>query len=297
MYFKAELGQSIWQRMSFVLIIQLSLMSSLASQVYSEGVSTLSFQSQESLDRLARSKHKIAFLALANHFKPQENRFFCGITTAVILLNALRSNPGSEVVRPLDLSKYDAKDPTVFPAFIPHLVGSPLVPVFERYTETSFFNSKTDLIKTKEEVYGFPPTQSNGKPGVAQPGVTLEDVHRMLLAHDIDSQLRHLGESLSKLEIVDEIKKALATEGKFILVNYFRLALGQGARRGHFSPLGAYDEDSDSFLVMDVTPNVHGWVWAKSIDLLRAMDLQSGENIRRGYLVVQEGNPKRKIKE
>lgn len=247
---------------------------------------TLSFQSPESLNQLARTPYKTAFLALANHYKPQENRFYCGITTAVIVLNALRSNPGSDVVRPLDHSKFDAKDPSVLPPMIPILPNSPTVPVFERYTETTFFNSRTDQIKTKEQVYGFENTV---------PGVSLEQLHQMLLAHDVDSTFHKIDQTTDALSVVHELKRALGTPGHFVIVNYFRAALGQGARRGHFSPLGAYDEVSDSFLILDVTPNVHGWSWAQSSDLVAAMAFQDPGDLPRGYLILKEGSPLRKV--
>ena len=46
-------------------------------------VALVEFASPESMDRLARSKHKVDFFHLANHFEGQMNRAFCGPTTAV----------------------------------------------------------------------------------------------------------------------------------------------------------------------------------------------------------------------
>ena len=67
-----------------------------------------------------------------------------------------------------------------------------------------------------------------------------------------------------------EIAANLATGDDFVLVNYARRALGQQGG-GHISPLGAYDERSDSFLIMDVNPNRAPWVWVRSDDLIAAM--------------------------
>lgn len=67
-------------------------------------------------------------------------------------------------------------------------------------------------------------------------------------------------------------------------MNYLRSALGQPGG-GHISPLGAYDDKTDSFLVMDVNPNTAPWVWVKASDLIGAMrTFDVKEN--RGFLLV-----------
>ena len=56
---------------------------------------------------------------------------------------------------------------------------------------------------------------------------------------------------------------------------------------GHISPLGAYDESSESFLIMDVNPNRAPWVWVRSDELIAAMrTFDTVEN--RGYLLVSD---------
>ena len=83
-----------------------------------------------------------------------------------------------------------------------------------------------------------------------------------------------------------EIAANLATGDDFVLVNYARRALGQQGG-GYISPLGAYDERSDSFLIMDVNPNRAPWVWVRSDDLIAAMrTFDTIEN--RGYLLVSK---------
>ena len=83
-----------------------------------------------------------------------------------------------------------------------------------------------------------------------------------------------------------EIARNLATGDDYVLVNYARKALGQQGG-GHISPLGAYDETSDSFLIMDVNPNRAPWVWVGAGDLIRAMrTFDTVEN--RGYLLISE---------
>lgn len=96
-------------------------------------------------------------------------------------------------------------------------------------------------------------------------------------------------DALSDEAIRTELAENLATAGDYVIVNYFRPVLGQEGG-GHISPLGAYDEASDSFLILDVNPNGHSWVWAPAAALIHAMRTpDTTEN--RGYLLVREGAP------
>ena len=55
---------------------------------------------------------------------------------------------------------------------------------------------------------------------------------------------------------------------------------------GHISPLGAFDAESDSVLVLDVNPASAGWVWMPVALLIRGMrTFDTVEN--RGYILVQ----------
>ena len=70
-----------------------------------------------------------------------------------------------------------------------------------------------------------------------------------------------------------------------MIVNYKRAEVGQRGG-GHISPLGAYDAESDSFLVLDVNPAAAGWVWMSTATLVRGMrTFDTIEN--RGYILVE----------
>ena len=58
--------------------------------------------------------------------------------------------------------------------------------------------------------------------------------------------------------------------------------------KGHFSPLGAYDVESDSVLVMDVAGFKNGWYWVPVKDLYAAMNTLDG-SVYRGWLVIHPG--------
>jgi hypothetical protein len=156
-------------------------------------------------------------------------------------------------------------------------------PLYHRYTQNDLFDAKADAVKTRGEILGRPHA-----PGAkSDPGLQLRQLHALLLAKGLDARLRIADATLSDDTIRDELKANLATPDDYVIVNYSRAALGQEGG-GHISPLGAYDEESDSFLILDVNPNGHRWVWAPASALIRAMrTLDTVEN--RGYVLVREG--------
>ena len=64
-----------------------------------------------------------------------------------------------------------------------------------------------------------------------------------------------------------------------------RRAVGQQGPP-HISPIGAYDDQSDSFLVLDVNPASAGWVWMPTATLVKGMrTFDTVEN--RGYILIE----------
>lgn len=236
----------------------------------------VAFADPESMVRLGRSRHKVDFFRLANQFEGQTNKAFCGPTTAAIVLNALRAG-NDRIEKP--------EDPSLLPAGFRAKLPSGMDPLYHRYTQNDLFNAKTDAVKTHDQVLGQPRT-AGARP---DPGLQLRQLHAVLKANGLDSRLRVADDALSDATIRQELVENLGTADDYVIVNYFRPALGQTGG-GHISPLGAYDEASDSFLILDVNPNGHGWVWVPAPALIRAMrTFDEVEN--RGYLLVKEGTP------
>lgn len=228
----------------------------------------------ESIDRIERSRAKAAFFSLANHFEAQANKFFCGPASAVMVLNALRG-PRTSYKKPQDCSLYNGnKDWLPSPDFDP---------TFERYTQLTFFNSRTDEVKTLDQVYGKPDPN-----GISHYGLELDQLARMLAAHDLTVHMRRVGEKTSEVLIRRELIESLSQVGSFVIVNYSRAAFG-GAQQGsgHIAPLGAYDSKSDSFLIMDVNPSWYPWTWVPARALISAMRTHDVSD-HRGYLRISE---------
>ena len=232
----------------------------------------ISFQDLESATRLERSRHKVDFFRLANHFETQTNKAFCGPTSAVIVLNALRADDG-RIEKPTD--------PMLIPADARALIPPGMEIVFHRYTQNDFFDAKTEAVKTRAEVFGKP---KNGRP---DPGLQLAQLGAMLAADGLDVQVRVADEKLGDEAMRKELVENLGNGGDYVIVNFFRPSLGQEGG-GHISPLGAYDEPSDSFLVLDVNANGHSWVWVPAARLFAAMRTKDTVQ-NRGYLLVKEG--------
>jgi len=227
------------------------------------------------MKRLERAEAKVDFFRLANHFESQVNLGYCGPATATIVLNAVRAD-NTTVAKP--------RDPALFPADYPKMLPPGLDPVFARYTQSTFFDAATVSVKTRDEFFGKPKTPG-AKPS---PGLELRELHGILMAHGLASELRVADDKLTDDEMRRQMVANLSTPDDYVVVNYFRPVVGQSGG-GHISPLGAYDKRSDSFLVLDVNPNGHTWVWLPAPLLFKAMRTRDTvEN--RGYLLVREGS-------
>lgn len=119
-------------------------------------------------------------------------------------------------------------------------------------------------------------------------GMTLDDLGGILAAHDLTVDVHHAADSS-----LDEFRRTaiavLADTDHFILVNYLRKAIGQ-QEGGHISPLGAYDADSDRFLILDVSRYKYPPAWVTASALYGAMNTPDpdNDNKTRGYVVVSK---------
>jgi len=205
--------------------------------------------------RLWRCEAKRAYRPLAARFEYQ-TRSMCGPTSLANVLNALKRDSGSHA----------------------------------RHSQRSVLR---DSGRTLDQVRGLT--------GTAR-GFSLRQLHKVLAqyrpgatitvvtAREAGGLPRSAGRARKTETARDpaarvkaELISALGQKGTYVVANYDRSAIGQSGR-GHFSPLGAYDARSDSFLVMDVSRK-RGWAWVGADALVRAM---GKTNTSRGYLVVSQ---------
>jgi hypothetical protein len=116
-------------------------------------------------------------------------------------------------------------------------------------------------------------------------GMTLAQLGSVLLEYRVAVVMRHVED-----ETLEEFRKYAITNlrrpNDFIVVNYRREVLGQN-RGGHFSPLAAWHEASDRFLVLDTADYKYPAMWVPAAMLFAAMaDVDQSSGRSRGYLAV-----------
>ncbi|MDB2592834.1 phytochelatin synthase family protein [Gammaproteobacteria bacterium] len=67
---------------------------------------------------------------------------------------------------------------------------------------------------------------------------------------------------------------ALDADNQWIIGNFHRKYIHE-VGNGHFSPIAAYDQVSDRFLILDVARYKYPPIWVKASDLYRAMTLRA----------------------
>ena len=152
---------------------------------------------------------------------------------------------------------------------------APEVPEYAPYrtfTQDNVLDARTDAILPRDTILKM--------------GITLDQMGTLLAVQPVDVSVRHASDS-SLDAFRSEAQAYLAKPGHFVLVNYFRNTLGQ-QKGGHFSPLAAYDRESDRFLILDVARYKYPPVWVKAEELFAAMNTKDSDNNdkSRGYVLI-----------
>jgi Phytochelatin synthase len=152
---------------------------------------------------------------------------------------------------------------------------APEVPAYAPYrtfTQDNVLDARTEAILPRDTIL--------------KQGITLDQMGALLAVQPVNVTVRHASDS-SLDSFRSEASSHLQQPGQFVLVNYFRNALGQ-QKGGHFSPLAAYDKDSDRFLILDVARYKYPPVWVKAEELFAAMNTKDSDNDdkSRGYVLI-----------
>lgn len=139
------------------------------------------------------------------------------------------------------------------------------------FTQDNFFNKQTQQVIATEVV--------------ARQGMTLEQLGKLLESHAVKAEVYHGGD-VTLEEFRRLVSKNLQESANFVIVNYLRKAIGQETG-GHISPVAAYNQETDRFLILDVSRYKYPPVWVKASELWQAMatvDSVSGKT--RGFVLV-----------
>jgi hypothetical protein len=157
-------------------------------------------------------------------------------------------------------------------------VPAPVAPEYSPYqvfTQDNFFNNENTRKVLSPKV-------------VARQGMTLDQLGQLIGSYPVKVEVYHASKS-SLAEFRSSVVANLKQSNNFVLVNYLRKGIGQ-ERGGHISPIAAYNEQTDRFLILDVSRYKYPPIWVKAADLWRAMatmDSVSGKT--RGFVLVSQG--------
>jgi hypothetical protein len=215
---------------------------------YSPGeISLVKWNSTEGQRRLNESDAKEAFFRLAHFYQPQINPTYCGIASAVIVLNAI-AQPFHQAPNQDALTvPLDGEIPLFFPA----------------YSQLTFLGELTQAIKSREVIQG----RARNAMGVLEPGVSLATLQRLIAIYGFECEARRDAD-VSRFRT--NLQKVLAHPTSF-LIAHFRCDVLGGVQFAHISPLAAWHRASDSVLVLDTGGHKSPWFWVPVEHLFRAM--------------------------
>jgi len=241
---------------------------------------TIDWSSAEGRQRLFESRYNRDFFQLAHHFQPQIKPTYCGVASAVMVLNGLRIESGLRIDSGLEVS-------------IPNCHGGGEM-AYNSYSQLTFLNEETDTVKARGAVEGV--TVLCGQTGniVFEPGLNLKQLAKKLriyLLNVVTKEAKTNSEnSQPSSQPVKRFRQNLMAHlndnRTFIIANYHGRTIGKNVG-GHFSPIAAYHEETDSCLIMDVAGHKHPWFWINIHDLYAAMTVPDGTQPR-GYMLISD---------
>ena len=140
---------------------------------------------------------------------------------------------------------------------------------YHYFTQEDFFNEQVQQIIKVEEVQKV--------------GINLLTLNRVIQSFGLKSEVFFANE-LSLDEFRSLLKNALLNQ-QFIIVNFLRTELQQQGN-GHHSPIAAYDEKTDRFLILDVARYKYPAYWVKAEDLWNAVNTKDNE-MYRGFIIIR----------
>lgn len=265
-----------------LMLTDTSLSASVKNWVYGEfqtahfspnsDVTIVAWDTPVGRDRLIRSEYKNDYFQLAHNFQPQANPLYCGIASSVIVLNSMR------------LATNGVPSQKAIEVKVPEALGGGRLD-YPSYSQLTLLGEKTDPVKSRTVIEL---KNQNDPKAKLNPGLTLQDLRGVLEAYDTRVQLYHAdrrpGEGTDDFR--SALKKALSDSTHFVIVNFHGKTMGAPSD-GHISPVAAYDEKSDSVLLLDVAGYLNPWYWAPVEHLYRAMHTIDGDKYR-GYIVVSD---------
>lgn len=131
----------------------------------------------------------------------------------------------------------------------------------------------------------FTPNMTVSPDFVAHHGMTLDQLANALSQFPIKVTIIY-GNDVSLAQFRQTMLATMAKPNAMIIVNFLRSTLHQEGH-GHFSPVAAYNAESDSFLILDVARYRYPAFWVKTQEMwqaIRTIDPESKKS--RGLVVI-----------
>jgi hypothetical protein len=171
---------------------------------------------------------------------------------------------------------------------VPASLGGGLV-AYNLYSQINFLNAATDKIKLREIIELKKPKELKNGKEMFDAGISLSDLHDILKnAYKVKVKMVYAEKDNAKSvnKFRQDLKEILADNKHFIIANFDGKVLGANTG-GHMSPLAAYDQETDSVLVLDVALHKELWYFTPLSKLYEAMNTKDSDHYR-GYLVVSK---------
>ena len=127
---------------------------------------TIPWHTKEGRQRLFESRYSRHFFELAHLFQPQIKPTFCGVASAVMVLNALRIKTGLRIDSGLEV-------------LVPASHGGGHMP-YNSYSQLTFLNEETDVVKHRDWVEGVTVECDVTGDVIFEPGLNLEQLANKL---------------------------------------------------------------------------------------------------------------------
>lgn len=210
-------------------------------------------QSAEGTRLLEASDARANFYALIQHLTSQQRLSYCGVASAVTVLNTLQptNTPPCETL--------DGKA--------------------AYFDQVNFFSESVEQVVPQSVVQ--------------KQGFTLEQWAAAVASYGVKTEAWHCGKADGQADyavFLAKAKAALTSTNQFLVINFSRKTLSQ-AGNGHFSPMGAYNEKENKFLVLDVAQFKYPAFWVDANLLWQAMNTaDSVSKKNRGFVIITAGS-------
>lgn len=139
---------------------------------------------------------------------------------------------------------------------------------------------------TQEEFFKGPIGETVSLDQVKKKGLSLQNMTELMSTQALTVTPYEAG-LFTDEDIRSHIISALTNPQQVVIILYQRKELKQEGS-GHWSPIAAYDKDSDSFLLLDVARYKYPPAWINAPTLVASMRIPDDEGLPRGFIILEK---------